>query len=258
MKISTLIIFGSTSSIAKTVLPELDVKPSRIFSFDRVRFKQEINEYIPEANQSRIVWDDIYEIESMVISRIKQNFSDPVLILNFMGYFGSIKALEELDIDDALLTASKNLTPFLLIAKIAKFLPTGSGIVSFSGAGVGGDNLDDSSLGYLAAKASMAVLVEVIDQHLEKHGVRFGLISPGAFPSRMQEVVSKECSDKIPEKRVLRAREVMTSKPSTQKLVNLIEFLADNPQQLGGRIWSANFDDLTDQMGNFGKLRRNY
>jgi NAD(P)-dependent dehydrogenase (short-subunit alcohol dehydrogenase family) len=175
-----------------------------------------------------------------------------------MGSYGKIQAVDDLDIEDALLTNSSNLTPFLLIAKIAKVLPAGSRVISFSGAGVGGDNLDDSSLGYLAAKASMAVLAEAIDQQLEKHGVRFGLISPGAFPSRMQEVVSKENSNKIPEKRVLRAKEVMTSMPSPKKLVNLIEFLAANPRQLGGRTWSANFDDLTDQVGNFGKLRRIY
>ncbi len=258
MKISTLIVFGSTSSIAKAVLPELDVKPSRIFSFDRIGSNQEINEYIPQANQTRIVWDDINEIESKVISRLNQNISEPVLILNFMGYFGSIRALDELDINDALLTASKNLAPFLLIAKIARFLPIESKVISFSGAGVGGDNLDDSSLGYLAAKASMAILAEAIDQQLEKLGVRFGLIAPGAFPSRMQEVVSKESPSRIPEKRVLRAREVMTSKPSIQKLVDLINFLTDNPELLGGRIWSANFDNLSHQVGNFGKLRRIY
>lgn len=258
MNISTLIVFGSTSSIAKIVLPELAVKPNRIFSFDRVRPNQEINEYIPESNQSRIKWDNTSEVESFVKSRLNQIISEPVLILNFMGYFGNIDPIDDLDIDDALLTISKNLTSFFLVAKVARFLPTGSIIVSFAGAGVGGDNLDDSSLGYLASKASMAVLVEAIDQQLEKHGVRFGIISPGAFPSRMQEVVSKESLDRIPEERVLRAREVMTSAPSTKKLVNLIEFLAENPQQLGGRTWSANFDNLTDQNGNFGKLRRIY
>lgn len=258
MNLSTLIVFGSTSSIAKAVIPELDVKPSRIFSFDRVRPDQEINEYIPESNQFRIDWGNVNEIESFVKSRLNQNVSEPVLILNFMGYFGKIETVDDLDIDETLLTNSKNLTSFLLIAKIARFLPTNSRIISFSGAGVGGDNLDDSSLGYLAAKASMAVLAEAIDHQLEKHGVRFGLISPGAFPSRMQEVVSKESSDKISEKRVLRAREVMTGTPSTQKLVNLIEFLAENPEQLGGRTWSANFDKLTVQIGNFGKLRRIY
>jgi NAD(P)-dependent dehydrogenase (short-subunit alcohol dehydrogenase family) len=258
MKISTLFVFGSTSSIAKAVLPELDVKPSRIFSIDRVGLNQEANDYIPEANQFRLDWDNIIDIESLVVSRLSENISDSLLILNFMGSYGKIQAVDDLDIDDALLTNSGNLTPFLLIAKIAKFLPAGSRVISFSGAGVGGDNLDDSSLGYLAAKASMAILAEAIDQQLEKHGVRFGLISPGAFPSRMQEVVSRENSNKIPEKRVLRAKEVMTSTPSTQKLVNLIEFLAANPQHLGGRTWSANFDDLTPQVGNFGKLRRIY
>jgi NAD(P)-dependent dehydrogenase (short-subunit alcohol dehydrogenase family) len=256
MNIRTLVVFGSTSSLARAVLPELDVEPNKIFSFDRVSTNQEINKHIPEANQNRLDWNNLSEIESSVSSRLNQDFSEPVLVLNFMGSFGTIRNVDELDIKDALLTNASNLFPFFLAAKVSKKFPSNSTIMSFSGAGVGGDNLDDSSLGYLAAKASMAILTEAIDQQLRKRGVRFGLISPGAFPSRMQEIVSKECSDRIPEKRVSRAREVMMSTPSTGKLVNLIRFLADNPQQLGGRTWSANFDDLSDQFGNFGKMRR--
>jgi hypothetical protein len=50
----------------------------------------------------------------------------------------------------------------------------------------------------------------------------------------------------------------MMGVPSAERLAKLVIFLADNPQLLGGRTWSASFDDLTDQGGNFGKLRRIY
>ena len=254
--IKNLVILGSTSSIAKALIPNLNFDPSLIFSFDRVSAHQSLNTYIPQVNQVRFDWNNLTEIESKLVSKL--NFTQPTLVLNFMGYFGSIQSIDELDIEDVLLTNEKNLIPFFLLAKVAKYLPPNSRIISFSGAGVGGDNLDDSSLGYLAAKASMVVLAEVIDQQMAKKGIRFGLISPGAFPSRMQEAVSQESSTKIPELRVARAKEVMESKPSTEKLVNLIVFLAANPELLGGRTWSANFDELTDQGGNFGKLRRIY
>jgi len=254
--IKSLVVFGSTSSIAKALIPNLNIDPSLIFSFDRAGTLQNVNTFIPEVNQNRFDWVNFNEIESNLVPKL--NFTDPVLVLNFMGYFGSIQTIDELDIEDTLLTNQMNLFPFFLIAKLAKYLPPNSRIISFSGAGVGGENLDDSSFGYLSAKASMSILNEAIDQQLAKRDIRFGLISPGAFPSRMQEVVSQESSNKIPELRVARAKEVMTSAPSTERLAKLILFLADNADLLGGRTWSANYDELTAQGGNFGKLRRIY
>jgi NAD(P)-dependent dehydrogenase (short-subunit alcohol dehydrogenase family) len=254
--IKSLVVFGSTSSIARVLIPKLNFDPSLIFSFDRAGTHQNVNTFIPEGNQNRSDWVNFNEIESNLIPKL--NFTDPVLVLNFMGYFGSIQTIDELDIEDTLLTNEMNLFPFFLIAKLAKYLPSNSRIISFSGAGVGGENLDDSSFGYLSAKASMSILNEAIDQQLAKHDIRFGLISPGAFPSRMQEVVSQESSNKIPESRVARAKDVMMGVPSAERLAKLVIFLADNPQLLGGRTWSASFDDLTDQGGNFGKLRRIY
>lgn len=258
MRVNQLIVLGSTSSIAKALLPNLGIKPNQILSIDRVNSIQSNNGYIPSVNQYRIDWGLASEIESAFLNVLKQNLVAPVLVLNFMGFFGEIEVVEELDIEDVLKTTSQNLLPFFLLAKIAKCLPSGTGIISFSGAGVGGENLDDSSLGYLAAKAAMGILIESIDQQLARYGVRFGLIAPGAFPSRMQELVAQETSRKIPELRVTRAKEVMSSNSSTEKLASLIGFLADNPSLMGGRTWSANFDELTEPQGNFGKLRRVY
>jgi NAD(P)-dependent dehydrogenase (short-subunit alcohol dehydrogenase family) len=258
VRVNQLIVFGSTSSIAKVLLPSLGIEPKNIISFDRLNNNQETNYFIPSENQFRSDWSNFSETEKFVANILTQQMLDSVLVLNFMGFFGQIRKIEELDILEALVTNSVNLFPFLLVAKIAKFLPANSSIISFSGAGVGGDNLDDSSFGYLAAKASMAVLAESIDLQLSQHGIRFGLVAPGAFPSKMQEVVAEKGSTRVPDSRVARAKQVMSSNPSIEKLSRAVCFLNDNPDLLGGRIWSANFDELTHQSKNFGKLRRIY
>ncbi len=258
MTIKQLVVLGSTSSIAKALLPTIEVDPRHIFTFDRANSSLHANTWIPRMNQFQIHWGGSAEIERNILDKLSDCISGPVLLINFMGMFGKIQKIENLDIEDMLSTFSGNVLPFLLAAKIAISIPRGSSVVSFSGAGVGGDNLDDSSIGYLAAKSSMGLLTEVIDHQLSPHGNRYGLISPGAFPSRMQAVVAEDLMGLIPESRKIRAQEVMKNSPSTEKLTKLIHFLAANPDQLGGRTWSANFDELRTQDGNFGKLRRVY
>lgn len=258
MTIKQLVVLGSTSSIAKKLLPTIEVDSHQIFTFDRANLNHLTNTWIPKMNQFQIEWGSPTEIEREIQVNLSECISGPVLMLNFMGTFGKVQKIQELDIEDALLTISANTIPFLLAARIAVSLPRATSVISFSGAGVGGDNLDGASFGYLAAKSSMGLLTEVIDQQLSLHGNRFGLVSPGAFPSRMQEAVAEDSTGSIPESRKIRAQEVMKSSPSTEKLSRLIHFLAANPDQLGGRTWSANFDELRIQGGNFGKLRRVY
>jgi NAD(P)-dependent dehydrogenase (short-subunit alcohol dehydrogenase family) len=253
-----LVVFGSTSSIAKILLPTLGFEPNEILSFDRDRSQSGSNEFIPLDNQYSLDWSKVSAVETLVLKVLSERVQEPVLVLNFMGHFGNIQTIDELDIQDVIVTTSNNLIPFLISAKIASSFSPGSKVIAFSGAGVGGNNLDDSSIGYLAAKASMAVLIESIDRQLCSKGVRFGLIAPGAFPSQMQYAVAIQQPEKLPNDRVMRARDTMNSNPSVDKLSNLVKFLNSNPEQLGGRTWSANFDELTNHGDNFGRLRRIY
>ena len=253
-----LIIFGSTSSIAQLVIPHLGLKANNIYSIDRNREIQVEFSFVPPENRYEIEFF-ANELSEQKFSKIfKQFSSEECIILNFMGKFGSIETLKCLNIGDVLQTQNDNLLPFLLIAKFANWFQPGTSIISFSGAGVGGDKIDDSSLGYLSAKASMAILAEAIDSQLAFSGIRFGLIAPGAFPSPMQDIVAKTNNTNISNSRIANAQKVMDSLPNTKKLIELIRFLISNPEQLGGRTWSANFDELTPKTDNFGKLRRIY
>jgi NAD(P)-dependent dehydrogenase (short-subunit alcohol dehydrogenase family) len=171
-----------------------------------------------------------------------------------------IENLNNFDVSSALETNRQNLLPFLLIAKLAKNLSSGSLVISFSGAGVGGSNLDDSSIGYLGAKASMSILIESFDRQLAERNIRIGLVSPGAFQSPMQRAVARANDLVIPISRINSAKQLEEEPSSPEKLITLLKYLIENPRLLGGRSWSANFDKLgvKDMNAEFGRMRRVY
>ena len=74
----------------------------------------------------------------------------------------------------------------------------------------------------------------------------------------MQEVVASAHPSEVQATRIERAKSVMTNQPNPEKLVNMINFLTGNPEVLGGRSWSANFDpmQIMNLPENFGRIRR--
>jgi len=258
MKPQKLIVFGGTSSISKLVVSELGFVNSEIYYVNRIKKRHKYVNDGKNKNEIYISFHNIALAEKKIV-RLFQSFGDsPVAVINFFGTFGSIESLSELRLISTLDTNSQNILPFLLIAKAAVNLNSGSVLISFAGAGVGGSNLDDSSLGYLAAKASMSVLVEVIDNQLSRNGVRLGLVSPGPFVSPMQIAVARTGSSNVPVDRVNRAKALLDNPPSPAKLIALLKHLLLHPNLLGGRTWSANYDDLESEnlVTDFGRMRR--
>ena len=260
MKPSALIIFGSTSSIAKIVVPELGFTPSKTYFINRCSKNNKTINYDKNNNQVMLNFHDVSILENQIVNVFRKFHNEPVAVINFLGNFGSIENLVNLDVSSALETNRQNLLPFLLIAKLAKNLSAGSLVISFSGAGVGGSNLDDSSLGYLSAKASMSVLVENLDRQLAELKIRIGLVSPGAFQSPMQRAVARASAIDIPIARINKAKQIENELPSPEKLIALLKYLIENPKSLGGRCWSANFDTLgfEDKSTEFGRMRRTH
>lgn len=251
-----LIVLGSTSSIARFVVPQLGYESKNILLIDRG--SSSIPDPVEGAEHIRIN----FENSKVAESELKKVFSSfggrQVVVLSFIGSYGEVNSLAHADIDEVSNTILNNFKPFLAVAKAAMYLPKNSAVIAFAGAGVGGDNLDDSSIGYLASKSAMCVTIEAIQNQLDPFNVHFGLISPGAFPSRMQEVVASANPSEVQEARIERAKSVMTNQPNPERLVNMINFLTVNPEILGGRSWSANFDPMQTMNlpENFGRIRR--
>jgi NADP-dependent 3-hydroxy acid dehydrogenase YdfG len=253
---SQVLIIGSSSGIANLVLPE--------FNFDGIftvaTYRRNQDSILPSGIQNMVFLEEEFDLYSPeLIQRLLINFqvSQPILVISFIGFFGTVAAYKEFEIEDVIQTASKNLRFQLILQKLSLVLPSGSLILSFSGAGIGGQTHEDASLGYLAGKAAIAILNELADTKTKN--VRMALIAPGPFPTRMQSVISNAGAGAVSAERRMRARDVSGITERVLKVCAMIDWLANNPDMAGGRLWSAQHDELVAPIvKDFGKIRRIY
>jgi short-subunit dehydrogenase len=254
-----VIIVGSSSLIATKTIPFLNLGESNIYLVNRSNTKMHTR--LPNSKVNYLYVDD-YTLESSISylsEKVKLDKKDRLLIINFIGNFGSISALSGLDTLKFSEEIQSNLIPFASLGKLLHSAGSGSLFLTFSGAGIGGDNLDLASYSYLASKAAMMFLVEAFDNELRNTGKRVGAIAPGAFPSRMQEkVASSSMFANLTIDRISQARKILESPVDPLRLIALLKYLVAHPNAAGGRIWSANFDDpfIPPDDSQFGKLRR--
>ena len=194
-----------------------------------------------------------------VVQDVLPNLTKKTVIINFMGTFGTVSTLQNLSIETAFSTMKQNLVPFFVFSKLACSLLPGSAYISFSGAGVGGENLDASSYGYASSKGSAAILIDAINKELNIFGNSAFLIAPGPFPSKMQRAVLSDSQALLGHSEIVeRAREVLQITPNVSNLVTLFDCLIDNLDLAGGKVFSANWDHASQILANpdLGKIRR--
>ncbi len=192
------------------------------------------------------------------IKNLALSILDNVLIINFAGVFGAPSNLNDIEINHIVDVYNQNIVQFLSCVKLFSNLPVDSFLIGFSGGGVGGDNLDTSSLGYLLAKLSLAGLVEVYDKNLKEKGKRMALIAPGAFPSSMQTAVAQAPKGIVSEIVRKNSVDLKVDESKIMRLANAIKWVAAHPDQSGSKIWSAQRDDFLNLplSKSFGLMRR--
>lgn len=257
MNYNKVLIVGPHSSIASFVLPELQIKKEKLFAITR-RFS-DLN--LPWVDQNHLFVTD-YPMESELMKKIVQRMcplgNESVLVLNFAGFFGNPSTLRDMDLNSVVDVLTKNSVQFLSIVKLLEYFPPNSLLVGFSGGGVGGDNMDASSPGYLMSKISIAGIVEVLDKDFLAENKRIALIAPGAFPSDMQAAVANAAAGVVPEEFRNQAASVQADRDKILRLVRAINWVTNNPNESGGRTWSAQRDDFDQEsrVKRFGLLRR--
>lgn len=254
-----VLVFGAGSSIARHVMPELKkYSKSLIFIYRKNPIipleMDDFDNLICEFNFD----DDLQSFDSF-LSNLNIKSSDTLLILNFIGQFGEVESMNTISPESILKTMEKNLRPFLTLVKLLKDVASDSVMIGFSGAGIGGSNLERASLGYLAGKGAMGFICESVSGELHKQNKSLSLIAPGPFPSRMQEIVAKSTFPEFEESQK-KSSLVMQSLVNPNKLNYLIGWIIKNPEIANGRILSALHDDtsLITSTSNHGFLRRVY
>lgn len=259
MKYTKVLITGSNSYIASKVLPELNFGEISVYLAARSEIADKSLLPYQGGTPIKLINYEDEKVIDQLTEKIHLDNSDCLLILNFIGNFGTLSCISEIRADLFVDEVKSNLIPLITLSKLIGKSGPGSLMLTFSGAGIGGENLDMSSPSYLAAKAAMAFLVEAFDNELKSGNRRIGAISPGAFASKMQNVVANaKPSRSISPERIQSAKRIMKQDSNPSKLTSLVKFLIESPEMAGGRIWSANYDDIhmKEISDGFGKLRR--
>lgn len=258
MNYDKILVVGGNSSIAGFVMPTLNFDKNILYSTVRAKngsiknWVRPNNTFVSDFPNNR---DSLMQMHDL----LAPNRIEKIMILNFIGIFGKPQPIENLETQEALAVINENLGSFINLAKFIFELPRESILISFSGAGVGGDNMDVSSPGYLASKIAMAALAETLDEQLwEKKRSRIALVAPGPFPSRMQSEVSGAGPGFVSEAARKVAQAVSVTNSKINKLSEAVKWISNNPEIAGGKIWSAAYDDFLNGnfSSNYGLLRR--
>lgn len=253
-----VLIAGANSLIAQNTLPNLNFDRAKVFLASRSDDIGILANSIDEYTHIRVTdYSSAISVQT-ITSLIDLQPTDNLLIINYIGSIGTISDLASLNLVNFGNEILENVNPILTLAKVLQQVPKNGMLVNFSGAGLGGDNLDVASISYLSSKAAMVVLVEALDGILSPLGGRVCGIAPGAFPSKMQQNVSSATLKDVSKIYIDRAKEVMSREPNYSRVISMLAFVIANPGEAGGRIWSANYDtpESKKSVKNFGKFRR--
>jgi NAD(P)-dependent dehydrogenase (short-subunit alcohol dehydrogenase family) len=254
---SNIIVIGSNSSISDYVLQAFRIEKQKLFGIynENLEISRRMHYYDKNLVSFKSIGDSPSELMNLLSINIRSN----ALILNFSGVLGPLSPFVSASSNEILETINNNFRSFIFSAKVLSLYGPNSLLISFCGAGVGGSNLDDSSLGYLASKSGIVVLNEALDDQLRNSGHRLCLVSPGAFPSNMQRAVAEAPETNVDLRRREQAKSTLeVGAKHPERILSIIDFLMANPDVAGGRLWSAQFDDYTSSSveKDFGKLRR--
>ena len=252
------IVLGGSSFIARSILTKIDLDVDEVIFLTRKKSKGSIP-VLPKKSRNF----ELDERNELTLEKIACDLdishNTSIIVFNLVGTLGNIFDVRTSDEKQFNETFQLNMNPF--ISSLAIFNKSGpnSIYINFSGAGIGGENLEDMSYGYVCAKASMVILVELLQRQFLDQRKFICSISPGAFPSQMQlQLLNPEVKSRLSAKRLDSLKNLQSTGGSTDNLVQAIQFIINNPESVGGRMISANFDDFNNLnfSKDFGKLRR--
>jgi short-subunit dehydrogenase len=259
---SRLVVLGATSGMAKYFAESSEATFSSVVLVSRSTLSQQEQEIWRSLTSGDVSCQTFDLVDDGAVEDLKEIFAveeAPTLVLNFVGDFGSVKPWDVADPEQVFLDFRSNVQPHLAAVQASRFLAASSLLVAFSGAGVGGPNLDLTSLGYSFGKLAISGSVEALDRKLAQNGVRLAAVAPGAFPTKMQRSVYEASKADVDEESRAQAAEILNSPARGDRLSELISFLWEDVDRAGGRIWSAARDDLAQLVCpdiDFGRMRR--
>lgn len=253
MQDKVVLITGGSLGIGRCLAEAFSKEGAKVFSCSRhttppvdVARAGQVKEWIGDIFQKE-QWIDVF--------------------INCAGVYGPIGPIETLDWKEWEQTVAVNL--FGTVHSIRAVIPfmkrqKSGKIINFSGGGVGG-RLNPNFSAYIASKAAVAALTEVVARELKPFNIQVNAIAPGAVNTRFldQVLAAGERAGKDFQAQALKQKEDGGTPP--ELAARLALFLAsDQSRGITGKVISAKWDnyekfsEVMDELenGSLFNLRR--
>ena len=251
-----ILILGSDSGIWKMIEKKIICNFENIIYFKR---GNKIKKNYNKNNNVKYIYGDISK--KATLDRLDSlGLEGKSLVLNFAGVYGKPKLWQKDNFDNIENNWSKNFNTYWSGITLLLNMQPHSTLIGFAGSGVGGIDIDFTNVGYLASKSSIVLVNQALSDEFEKLKLYSILISPGAYPTKMQEIVAKSNSKVAKKMKIAEAKENMLVTPNTKKLIECLEIIANKPVVFNGKLVSAKFDNFEDYFNNpkIGKMFRSH
>lgn len=246
MQDKVVLITGGSLGIGRCLAEAFSKEGAKVFSCSRNTFPPVD---VASADQVKGWIENVFQREKWID-----------VLINCAGIYGPIGPLETTNPTEWEKTIAINLLGttncIRAVIPIMKKQKRGK-IINFSGGGVGG-KLNPNFSAYIASKAAVAALTEVVARELEEWNIQVNAIAPGAVNTRFldQVLVAKEKAGSSFYKQALKQKTDGGTSPELSAKLAL--FLASSEADpTTGKMLSAKWDDWTQFTNkSFGYLRR--
>lgn len=170
------------------------------------------------------------------------------VLVNNAAVLGPVGPLDATPADEWVDTVRLNVGSVAAVtAAMLPLMPSGSSVVNLSGGGIGGPNPPPRISAYVASKAAIVALTEVLARELEPRGVRVNAVAPGPVATAFTEPIvaaGRERAGPDLYDSTLRQR---AAGDHLDRLCDLVVWLASaDSEWLSGRLLSARWDGIED------------
>lgn len=249
MQDKVVLITGGSLGIGRCLVQSFAQEGAKVFSCSRNPSPQNEKVDVSKSDQVGGWIETIFQKEKRID-----------VLINCAGIYGPIGPMETLNPKEWEETIAINLvgTANCMRAVIPIMKKQKSGkIINFSGGGVGG-RLDPNFSSYIASKAAVTALTEVIARELEDWNIQVNAIAPGAVNTRFLDQVleaGERAGKNYFESAIRRKKEGGTPPELSAKLALFLASKEAGP--ITGKVLSAKWDDWAQfTKKSFGLLRR--
>jgi NAD(P)-dependent dehydrogenase (short-subunit alcohol dehydrogenase family) len=168
------------------------------------------------------------------------------LLVNNAAVLGPVGTLTDVPVEEWLRALTTNVGSVAMVSRaMIPLMSRGGSIVNLSGGGIGGPAAQERVSAYVASKAAIVVLTEMLAREVATQGIRVNAVAPGAVATRFTEPILAAGPERAGTRTYEETVRQRSAPAHLDSFLRLVVWLgSDRSAWLSGRLLSARWDGV--------------